>query len=95
MAPNSEDRRGFHLEKSVSIGHILTTISLIVMAFAWTSSVDKHLAVHDTQITELQESDRRQMKDMEITKAEIITQLQSINDKLDRFVEREMRRRDH
>jgi len=91
--PDSKDRRGFHLEKSISVGHILTTISMVVMAFAWTSNVETRLAIHDTQIQELQESDRRQLKDAEMAKGEILTALHDINAKLDRYIERNMRGR--
>ena len=81
------DRRGFHLEKSISVGHILTTVGLVVACITWTSSVDKHLAIHDTEITTLQESDRRQTKEAEASRAEILAQLQRINDKIDRYLE--------
>lgn len=84
----SDENKGFHLEKSVSVGHLLTTITLIIAALAWTSTVDKKLAIHDTQILNLEESDRLQRMEAQNSRAEILRQYQDISQKLDRYIEK-------
>ena len=83
----TQDKRGFHIEKSISIGHILTTFGLVIAAFTWTTQVDKKLAVHDVQIIQIQDQNKLQQDEARTSRAEILNQLQSINDKLDRTIE--------
>ncbi len=82
-----KEERGFHLEKSISVGHILTTLSLIISAIMWTTSIEKKLATQDAQIVSLQETDRIMRQEAYNAKTEIIIQLKSINEKLDRSIE--------
>jgi hypothetical protein len=86
MAVMDSDRRGFHIEKSISIGHILTTITLVVAAFSWTSAVDKRLAVHDNQIKQLEIADNKFQDAININRSEILDQLKTLNEKTDKLI---------
>lgn len=79
-----DDRRGFRLDKSISLGHIFTTVSMLLTVVWWAAGVEKRFAVHDTQIVEINQMMRRQDEDRARARAEILQQLLSMNDKLDR-----------
>lgn len=73
---NELDNR-WHLDKRLNIGHIITTIMLAIAVFTYASGIDK-------RITVLEESKKYQ----ETTNKQVTEQLKSINDKLDRLIER-------
>lgn len=70
----------FHIEKSISIGHILTTIVLIVGAFTYFTDFDKRISATEQEIqflkTQRIEDSRR-----------IEKRLDSIDEKLDRILQ--------
>ena len=72
--PNSwgEDRRGFHIDKTISVGHLLSTIVVVVAGFTWVSKIeqgvngnamqDKYLEKQITQYKRELDSERAQRK---------------------------------
>ena len=71
------DRRKWHLERSVSVTHIITTLSMIAAMFFWAHRTD-------TRITVLEVEQAGAVKSMQ----RIEGQLEKLNDKLDRLIER-------
>lgn len=46
--PDGKDRRehhGWHLDKRLNVGHILTTLSIVLGAFVWGSTMEKRIAL--------------------------------------------------
>ena len=82
-----QDDSGFHLEKSISVGHIITTMTIVVSVVWWASTVETRLAVNATQIEAARTETTRQSEDAKIYRAEIREQLILINNKLDRIAE--------
>lgn len=82
-----QDDSGFHLEKSISVGHIITTMTIVVSVVWWASTVETRLAVNATQIEAVRTEATRQSEDAKIYRAEIREQLILINNKLDRIAE--------
>lgn len=80
-------QNGFHLEKSISVGHIITTMTIVVSVVWWASTVETRLAVNATQIEAARTESNRQSEDAKIYRAEIREQLILINNKLDRIAE--------
>lgn len=72
-----EERRTWHLDKRLNVGHILTTITIAVGVFVWASKMDSRITV-----LEVQQQNTAQ------TGIEIKSQLQELNRKLDRIIER-------
>ena len=80
------DRRDgqWHVKKEVNIGHMLTTLTILVTALWYAFQLDKRVTVLETQ---------------QHAQAEVITkmghriegQLRDLNSKLDRIIERELR----
>ena len=67
----------WHLDKRLNIGHILTTLALVIAAFSYTSGIDKRVTVVEVQV-----------KNQELVNRQTTSQLEQINDKLDRLIER-------
>lgn len=44
------DRRGWHLDKTVSISHLLTTITIAGSVFIWASKMEQRIVVLETRM---------------------------------------------
>lgn len=67
---DGEDRqvasRGFHFDNTISWGHILTTMTLIISGFIWVSDVEKKIENFRTElghVKEIQDRDRSDIRD--------------------------------
>ena len=75
MAENS----GWHIEKRLNVGDILTMLPMVAVMFLWGTKVETRIAVlEDKQIQSYQ------------TRQEIKISMQRLNDKMDRILEREI-----
>ena len=79
---------GFTFDKSISLGNVLTAIILGGSAVAWGSGINKQLAVHDAEISGVKEQQKQAAEDSKATRVEIRGDLQEINRKIDRVLER-------
>lgn len=66
-------KEGWRLEKTVNVGHILTTLVIGISLFAWINTIEK-------RITTLEVAERYNSDDF----SEIKASLRRIEDKLDR-----------
>lgn len=74
----AEDQRSWHLEKSVSIGHIITTIAVMGSFIAWAMKQENRMATIESatkQNTAAIESEKADRKDL---KNEIRSELREI-----------------
>lgn len=77
MADEQEERRTWHLDKRLNVGHILTTITLAVGIFVWANKMDNRITVLEVQ-----------QQNTAATGVEIKNQLLELNRKIDRLIER-------
>lgn len=73
------DRRELHFDKGISVGHLLTTLSMIVGFFVAANMFDRRVATNTQDITYL-----KQRADVE--RVEWRQDLRAINDKLDQLI---------
>jgi H+/gluconate symporter-like permease len=71
--------QGFHVDKTISIGHIVTTMSLVVGAFWYFSDLDKRITATEKDIQHL-----NQQREEDVRRVE--KRLDSIDAKLDRLL---------
>lgn len=45
-----EDRRGWHIDKTVSISHLLTTIAIAGSVIVWANKMEQRLSVLETRM---------------------------------------------
>lgn len=84
-----QTKPGWVVKKEVSIPDVIafiTSMVLVIMAYA---TLDKRLALLEAGKIEQQMTDARQDRDSMRLTSEVKEQLQRMNDKLDRLVERE------
>jgi hypothetical protein len=84
-----QTKPGWVVKKEVSIPDViafLTSMAFVIMAYA---TLDKRLALLEASKIEQQLTDARQDRDSMRLTSEVKEQLQRMNDKLDRLVERE------
>lgn len=87
MAEQRDPRAAFHLDKTVNISHIITTMSIVVSAIWWGSSVETRIAVQASETSSIKGSVARLESDQIKARDEVNQKLDKINDKLDRIVE--------
>ncbi len=74
--PNSTQER-WHLKKEIQLGHLITTITVAVSALMYINKIEQRVTVVEVQVVAQRDG-----------AALLRTQLDKINDKLDRLIER-------
>lgn len=85
--PMNTDRRQFHIDKSISVGHILTTLGIAISAFIWASSIDQRVSQNSQSIEFINKNQARSDSRIDVLRAEIRQDLRDINGKLDRLIQ--------
>ena len=86
---NWPNRKDWHLDKTVSLTHLFSTIAAIAALVVLGSQFNTRLAVVEQAIIEQHSRDAQQDADHLEFKKSMATAIQNINDKLDRIIERE------
>ena len=72
-----QEPEGWHLKKEIQLGHLITTITVAVSAVIYINKIEQRVAVVESQVIYQKET------------ADVLrNQLEKINDKLDRLIER-------
>ena len=79
------DKPGWHLERSVSVGHIISTITVIVSLLSWASTVETRLALNTQSTANLAYSVKKGEENTTEMRREIRSDFSSVHDKLDRL----------
>lgn len=88
MTEKASPDQGWHIKKEITLGHLITTASMVVTALWWASSVETRLAVMSEREAMLAEANNRQDEAIKATLETINQRLQRIEDKLDTKVDR-------
>lgn len=82
------ERRGWHIDKTISVSDLVQIAVLAIPAFIWGSTVESRLAVSDDwrASVERQRSEDRAANDRAMT--EVKDQLRRIDDKLEKIGDR-------
>lgn len=81
------DRRGWHLDKGVSIAHILTTVALVIGALLYVTDQDKRISNLELNYDHLKAARVEDQARADRKFDELKTDLRTINAKLDRLIE--------
>lgn len=79
------DSHGWHLDKKLSISHIMTTLILAASIFSWGANMDKRLSLVERDVV-------RQEQEVKRVSGHINSKLEAIDKKIDRLIERELKR---
>ena len=82
------DNEHWHLDKRLNVGHLLTTVTVGAGVIAWALTVENAIAEHEIKIQnntqEISHTEDRSDRDFE----RVYKLVSTINDKLDRLIER-------
>jgi hypothetical protein len=74
---NDDEEKGWHFKKEVQLGHLITTFTIAISAVVYINKIEERVSIVEAQITNQKE-----------TGILFRMQLEKINDKLDRLIER-------
>lgn len=77
----------WHLDKTINISHILTTVTIAVSVFVWASSLEKRIETTSQSVRFISERQKDDKDEVRVLRSEIRQDLNQINDKLDRLIE--------
>lgn len=84
-----EDRRqGFHLSRTFSVGHLISTAVVVIAGFTWAGDLEKSITVNEMTISNLSERMDRTDERHSEQFGEIKEMLKSMSMKIDRLGER-------
>lgn len=79
----------WHIDKSVSIGHILTTATLLIGLAGFVMTTNTKISINEQRIENVETRIEREAYRTAQDQQQIRNSLQRIEDKLDRYIERE------
>lgn len=86
MAPAGDDRRKWHFEKTINVGHLITTITVAVSVVVWAMKMDARVTVlEDARVQQARFNEKQETADKEILAA-VREHLKDINAKLDKLI---------
>lgn len=90
--PERRAEYGWHLRKELNVGHLLTTLALASGLVTWGLTMDKRLARLEDRQALQERTDERQDAASKDAFARVDARLASIDGKLDKLVDWQMRR---
>ena len=88
----AEERgRQWHLEKSVSISHIISTLVIAGSMFIYIGKMDTRIALLEQSTQQQSHTDQRQDYERSEAFKEFKEGMKAINEKLDRLIERQVK----
>ena len=86
-APGDYEEKRWHIDKTVNLAHILTTMGLIAALFAWGGGVDKRIALLEEQKIVPHALDMQQDEQARAAVSLLREEIRDIGRKLDRLNE--------
>jgi len=84
MDQAQENTGGWHLDRRISIGHLITTGTVAVAMVAWMLQLENRVAVHDVKIDQVEKNQTAAKAEVAAQYAELIRRLERIDSRLDR-----------
>ena len=97
MPSPKKNEEGWHVDKRVSVSHLLATATLAVGLVQWGTAIDQRVAALENRLEQEHaqqlQVDDAQDESRESAVRQVASRLDRIEDKLDRLIEREGRPR--
>lgn len=87
MNEAAEMSPGWHLDKRVSVGHLVTTLVVLMSVFWWGAKLQEKQSINDIRITNNEKAIQALRQSIETQNGEIIRRLEGIDSKMDRHLE--------
>lgn len=83
-----ESKETWHIKREVQLGHLLTTLTIVVAAVLYIGRIDQRIALLEAARIAQAERDQRQDVDVSEKLRAVRDQLDRVEQKLDRLIER-------
>lgn len=90
MSYDGEERRHWHLDKRLSIGHLVTTVSVAIGVILFFADVDKRVDQNTSEIAHTRELMRVEQQNLRQKVDEIDDTVKGVDRKLDKLIERQL-----
>ena len=80
----------WHLSRSISLSHMLTTVALVISGVVYVGDIDTKVEKQGIQIESLQKEVERQRDDTKQMFGQLRDDMKGIDQKLDKLIEREL-----
>ena len=88
MTTQQQQQKEWHLDKTLSISHIISTVAIALSAFAWAMAIEKKIEQNTQRLIFLEAVEKRLEDRVDRTRDELKQDLRAIDSKLDRLIER-------
>ncbi len=88
----SESQANWQLDRRISVGHLVTTITFLVAMVMWGARLETRIALHDETLNRQPVTDSRQDMETYRIRKEIREELRRMNSKLDRYFEHHLKK---
>lgn len=88
-----EDQNKWHLKREVQLGHIITTITVVVSVVIYTQKQEQRIALLENHVAVQRERDERQDKSQSEAITQVRSHLERMEAKLDRLIEYKVQRK--
>ena len=78
----------WHLDRRVSVGHLVTTFTVMVAMVLWGARLETRIALTEQDTARQAHIDARQDAETQRIREEIREELRTLNSKIDRYFER-------
>lgn len=79
---------GWHIKKEIQLGHLLTTLTIAVSVVLYVSKLEQRIALIEAQVLTQRDRDDRQDRTTAEAMSLLRAQLERMENKLDRVLER-------
>lgn len=86
LSVSQHKKTEWQLEKRVSWGHLLTTVTIIVSAITWGNKMDSRVEINAREIAHVAKDLEKETNNRKALRVEIKDDLRMINAKLDRLI---------
>lgn len=93
MSDDRDGGNGWHVDKRVNVGHIITTLMIAVAAFAWAGKADTRIAVLEERSVSQKETELRRDKAFSDSLGDLKASILLLNEKIDRIIDKQQGRR--
>jgi hypothetical protein len=89
MSEDTKGREPWHIKREIQLGHLITTLTVAVSAVVYIGKLEQRLALSEQQHLVQRERDAQQDQAIREAATTLRQQLDRMDTKLDRLIERE------
>lgn len=90
MYNNDPSKEHWHLDKRLNVGHLMTTIAMVIAMFLYVGDIEKEVIKNRENIQHIQEIQKIQNEKASLQIKSVIVSVDKIDAKIDKLIERHL-----